>query len=225
MPPSPEPKNLPEHCDFELASEMLRDMLMVGRQEAAQKEQDLLLKKEFADALASFLQRPSRKTAILLLKVAPMTYSYFEESSPGGLFYESRRELNQMTLHFQTPEEAEEFKRIVTDKLPPPMNEFSLPKELLVKCYGVVENTHRKIGISKLPAMIETEENVVAVVLVPEMRNVMQNAKRAFRLRWVCWAGLGLSIVLGWVFNWWMLSAGVVAVVVERRLAFSETRM
>lgn len=81
---------LPEGCDFAMVAEEIREMLRMMNTEAASQGGNAYYKPEFLSVLNSFLKQPSSETAQPLLNLAPSMYTYFENCSPGGSFYETR---------------------------------------------------------------------------------------------------------------------------------------
>ena len=97
-------------------------------------------------------------------------------------------------------------------------------RELVSKCFVLVESTHKGIGFDRLPARICQKDNMVALAFVPGADNIMRGAHGGFVLRIYCWlAGLGV-LIAAWALSWWVLLGLVGVFVVDRRLAASDRR-
>jgi hypothetical protein len=100
----------------------------------------------------------------------------------------------------------------------------SFPKELVTKCYLLVEQTHRRFGFRQLPGMITTKKNMVILTLFEESRTITHSLSAAFKLRLTCWAACVTIAGIAWAYSWWILLVISVVVLLDRWLALSEKR-
>lgn len=105
------------------------------------------------------------------------------------------------------------------------MSADSLPKELVFKCLGLIERTHKSIGLSNLPARVWEKRNMVALACLPDALAIMGSARGAFKRRALCWLSGVAVLIAAWFLSWWVLLGLVVVFVAHRKLVASEHKM
>ena len=104
------------------------------------------------------------------------------------------------------------------------MNDNFLPKELVQKCFLLIESTHKSHGFGNLPARMTNRDNMVPLALIPDSCALMGSVSAAFKLRILSWvAGLAV-LIAGLLLSRWILLGLVVVLLADRKLVSSERR-
>jgi hypothetical protein len=104
------------------------------------------------------------------------------------------------------------------------MNNNLLPKELVQKCFALVESTHKHLGFDTLPKVIVTGENMVPLALIPDAFTLMGSVRAAHKLRILCWLS-GLAVVIaGLMLSPWIFLGLVLVLMANWKLASFERR-
>jgi hypothetical protein len=104
------------------------------------------------------------------------------------------------------------------------MNDNFLPKELVQKCFALVESSHKRLGFGTLPKVIVTGENMVPLALISDGFTLMGSVKITYRIRILCWLG-GLAVVIaGLLLSRWILLGLVLVLIADRKLASYERK-
>jgi hypothetical protein len=103
-------------------------------------------------------------------------------------------------------------------------DDLFLPKELVQKCFALIESSHKRHGFGNLPGRITAEKSMVPLALFPDGLALMGSTAVAFKLRILNWV-VGLAILIaGSLLNHWILLGLVVTLAVDRKLASFERR-
>lgn len=97
------------------------------------------------------------------------------------------------------------------------MRNLNLPKELVSKCYQILELTHQ----NNLSKIITSREymHMVILALVPEGIQMMNYGDSIFKIRKLIWL-LGIIIlILAVLFSYWLLLALLIILIADRYFA------
>jgi hypothetical protein len=79
-------RSLLDQCDLPLAATLIREMLAKSEAEAKAQGGSYYWQPQIYGALEAFIANPSRDTAIVLMDVTPLFWSYFDGCLPGGIW-------------------------------------------------------------------------------------------------------------------------------------------
>jgi hypothetical protein len=104
------------------------------------------------------------------------------------------------------------------------MDDNLLPKELVQKCFALVESSHQRLGFGTLPKVIAIGENMVPLALVPDALTLMGSVGATHKIRILSWVA-GLAVVVGGLtLSHWIFLGLVVVLIAVRKLASEERR-
>lgn len=99
------------------------------------------------------------------------------------------------------------------------MNDNFLPKELVQKCFALVESSHKRTGLGMLPTTMVTRENMVPLALLPDAFRLMGSVRATYKIRILCWLA-GLAVVIaGLMLSRWIFLGLVLLLIADRKLA------
>ncbi len=97
-----------------------------------------------------------------------------------------------------------------------------IPPELLSICMPVVDQFHKKQGLSNLAANIAEDDNSAALTSIPEAFAVLNDTNRLYNIRkWCFLASIGI-VCLSFLVPWWSLLTLGVIFLADRFLAYRE---
>jgi hypothetical protein len=99
-----------------------------------------------------------------------------------------------------------------------------IPSDLLTRCNGIVQLTHKTHGYLNLPSLIVQKEYMIILSLVDTTFAIMQSANSAFKLiRWL-YLSIPVIIILAIIFSWWILLILIIALGLIRVLTINEKK-
>jgi hypothetical protein len=97
-----------------------------------------------------------------------------------------------------------------------------IPDELVKKSHAIVRLAHKNHGYRSLPARISSKQNTIALACVAEGFTMLKAVTSSWKIRVFCWLAIAAVLIVGFVFNRWILLALIPAFLAERWLASYE---